>query len=95
MHTCWVQEKSYKPACRQIFQDAAEEILNATYQPDSKRCAILVDLHMRLSTEFPMLMPIFIAFLLKLEWIVFISYLFPNLTHTIRCRTIFELRELG
>ena len=36
MHTCWVQEKSYKPACRQIFQDAAEEILNATYQPDSK-----------------------------------------------------------
>ena len=36
MHTCWVQEKSYKPACHQFFQDVAEETLNATYQSDSK-----------------------------------------------------------
>jgi len=31
-----VQEKDYKPACDQIFQDAAEETLDATYQHDSK-----------------------------------------------------------
>ena len=36
MHICWLQETSYKPACHQIFQDAAKETLNATYQHDSK-----------------------------------------------------------
>ena len=75
MHTCWVQEKSYKPACPWFFNMLLKRPWTRLINLIQKVCYFSW-LHTRLSTEFPLLILIFIAFLLQIR-MYNLSYLFP------------------